>query len=64
MTNTWSSTGRLTDNNILGCGEVVNQIINEGTAAHTMIVRIINHTAVIFSTIVDPFLIGYIKFKD
>lgn len=35
-------------------GVAVSQISTPGTAAQTMIVRIISHTAVIFSTI-DPF---------
>jgi hypothetical protein len=34
---------------IFGCGIVVSHIIIAGTAAHTIIVRIINMTAVIFS---------------
>lgn len=38
--------------NIFGDGIVVNQINSAGTEAHTIIVRIISQTAVIFSTIV------------
>jgi len=43
----WSSPA-----NIFGAGIVVNQINSAGTEAHTIIVRIISQTAVIFSTIV------------
>jgi hypothetical protein len=38
--------------NIFGGGIVVNQINSAGTEAHTIIVRIISQTAVIFSTII------------
>ncbi|HZD81685.1 MAG TPA: hypothetical protein VE076_02305 [Nitrososphaeraceae archaeon] len=52
-----NSTGILTKKwsiptNIFGGGIVVNQINSAGTEAHTIIVRIISHTAVIFSTII------------
>jgi hypothetical protein len=41
------------------CGVVVSQISTAGTAAQTMIVRIISQTAVIFSTI-DPILLNWL----
>ena len=40
---------------------MVNQIITAGTAAHTIIVRIINQTAVIFSTIMRHIQAKYLK---
>lgn len=40
---------------------MVNQIITAGTAAQTIIVRIINQTAVIFSTIMRHIQAKYLK---
>lgn len=46
------------------CGIDVNQIIIAGTAEQTSTVRIISHTAVIFSAIRYHICIGHISFNS
>jgi hypothetical protein len=45
-------------------GVAVNQIMTAGTAAHAIIVKMISHTAVIFSAIGYAFRIRYINFQN
>lgn len=42
----------------------MSKIITAGTDAHTIIVRIISHTAVIFSAISESGYFRYINFQD
>jgi hypothetical protein len=45
-------------------GVVVNHIMIAGTAAHAIMVKMISHTAVIFSAIKYEFRSRYINFQD